>query len=76
MFGGEFIHHPDKVNYMAYPRAMALSEIGWSPAEKKNYADFRERLAGCLAELDRQGVTFRIPEPIGWIKLLLEAVTR
>ena len=43
---GEFIHHPDKVNYMAYPRAMALSEIGWSPAEKKNYADFRERLAG------------------------------
>ena len=68
---GEFIHHPDKVNYMAYPRAMALSEIGWSPAEKKNYADFRERLAGCLAELDRQGVTFRIPEPIGWDKAIV-----
>ena len=50
---------------------MALSEIGWSPAEKKNYADFRERLAGCLAELDRQGVTFRIPEPIGWDKAIV-----
>lgn len=68
---GEFIHHPDKMNYMTYPRAMALSEIGWSPAEKKDYASFRERLAGCLAELDRQKITFRIPEPIGWNKVVI-----
>lgn len=65
----EFIHHPDKANYMAYPRAIALSEIGWSPAAKKNYISFINRLAACLAELDRKGVTFRIPEPIGLDKV-------
>lgn len=63
---GEFIHHPDKANYMAYPRAMALAEIGWSFADKKDYDGFRKRLSGCLVDLDREGVTFRIPEPIGW----------
>ena len=62
----EFIHHPDKVEYMAYPRALALSEVGWSPAGKKDYADFCRRLSVCLADLDRMGVVFRIPEPIGW----------
>lgn len=46
MFGENLYIIHDKVNYMAYPRAMALSEIGWSPAEKKNYADFRERISG------------------------------
>lgn len=51
---------------MTYPRAIALSEIAWSSADKKDYASFQKRLPACLAELDRQGVTFRIPEPIGW----------
>ncbi|WP_300704469.1 family 20 glycosylhydrolase [Bacteroides sp.] len=68
---GEFVHHPDKANYMAYPRAIALSEIGWSPIEKKDYASFSKRLSSCLADLDRQGVTFRIPEPIGWDKAVV-----
>lgn len=62
----EFIHRPDKVEYMAYPRAIALAEIAWSPAGKKDYASFTERLPARLADLDKQGVTFRIPEPFGW----------
>lgn len=69
---GEFIHHPDKVSYMAYPRAMAMAETAWSPAKKKNYADFCKRLASCLADLDRQGITFRIPEPIGWNQAVVD----
>lgn len=69
---GEFIHHPDKVNYMTYPRAMALAEIGWSPAGKKDYISFSQRLAGCLADLDRRGIVFRIPEPIGWNRAIVQ----
>ncbi len=64
----EFIHHPKKVEYMAYPRGIALAEIGWSPASKKNYDSFRERLAGRLADLEKKEVAFRIPEPIGYDK--------
>ncbi len=63
---GEFIHQENHVDYMAYPRALALSEIGWSPISKKDYDSFLKRLPARLKQLDKQWVTFRIPEPQGW----------
>jgi hexosaminidase len=30
--------------YMTWPRAAALAEIGWSPAERRDFADFQRRL--------------------------------
>jgi hexosaminidase len=60
----EYISTEQHMDYMVYPRALALAEIGWSPREKKNYADFTARLASTLARLDKQGVSFRIPEPL------------
>jgi hexosaminidase len=36
--------------YMTWPRAAALAEIGWSPAERRDFADFQRRLP---LELDR-----------------------
>jgi hexosaminidase len=61
----EFIHDEDKVNYMTYPRALAVAEIGWSPLAKKNYSVFLNKLKERLAWLDKMGVGFRIPEPAG-----------
>lgn len=40
----EYMHSGDKVEYMAYPRASALSEITWSPRAKRNWTDFWRRL--------------------------------
>ena len=40
----EYIHSGEKAEYMAYPRASALSEVTWSPKEKRNWDDFWERL--------------------------------
>ena len=39
----EYIPTPEQAEYMLYPRAFALSEVAWSPAEGKDYADFRQR---------------------------------
>jgi len=40
----EYMEYPSKVEYMIFPRVAALSEIQWSPKEKKNWIDFQKRL--------------------------------
>jgi hexosaminidase len=60
----EYIETPDKVEYMAFPRMLALSEVLWSRKEDRNYQDFYERMLATLPRLEKQGVAFRIPPPI------------
>ncbi len=40
----EYISNPRKVEYMVFPRMTALSEVLWSPKEKRNWKDFEQRL--------------------------------
>jgi len=61
----EYIKTPEHVDYMAYPRALALAELTWSPLAARNWADFSKRLPAALARLGALGVNYRIPEPIG-----------
>ncbi|MCE7961482.1 MAG: beta-N-acetylhexosaminidase [Acidobacteria bacterium ACB1] len=61
----EYLKKPENVEYMAFPRLLALSEVLWTQPANKNYADFKRRLASNLARLDEQNVNYRIPEPGG-----------
>jgi hexosaminidase len=61
----EFMKTPAQVEYMAYPRALAMAEVTWSPAEARDPADFERRLAARLQRLEALGVNFRIPEVSG-----------
>jgi len=55
-----------KVEYMLYPRLMALAEIAWTPLEKKDSVSFfEERLPKHLAVLDKTDKIYRVPGPIG-----------
>lgn len=40
----EYMKYPSKVEYMIFPRMSALSEVLWSPKEKKNWKEFEKRL--------------------------------
>jgi len=40
----EYMATEKQVEYMVYPRAIALAEIAWSPKQKRNYQNFVERL--------------------------------
>lgn len=40
----EYMENQHKVDYMVFPRMTALSEALWTPAEKKDYQDFINRL--------------------------------
>ncbi|WP_064746712.1 family 20 glycosylhydrolase [Lysobacter antibioticus] len=53
------------VEYMVFPRLLALAEVGWTPQTERDYADFERRLRGQFPHLDRQGVGYRIPAPHG-----------
>ena len=55
----EYISTPKKAEYMAFPRACALSEVVWTPTEKKNYKNFIDRLDIHLKRLDILDVNFR-----------------
>lgn len=40
----EYIDSEEHVEYMIFPRLCALAEVVWTPAEQKNWIDFRTRL--------------------------------
>jgi hexosaminidase len=61
----EFIPDQQMLDYMVWPRALALSEIAWSQPGKKNYRRFMRKLPLELARMSYAGVNFRIPEPAG-----------
>ncbi len=60
----EYLSNNDIQDYRLYPRALALSEIGWSPKENKNFDNFTQRLDNdaCI-RLKEHKVNFHIPLP-------------
>lgn len=56
---GEYISTPEHLEYMAYPRAAALAEVGWSPKALKDYESFLVRLRHHLKRLHVRGVNYR-----------------
>ncbi len=54
----EYISTPEKAEYMAYPRAVALAEINWVPQGPKNFEDFAVRLKEHLKRLDYLKVNY------------------
>ncbi|MDN3588707.1 family 20 glycosylhydrolase [Pedobacter aquatilis] len=62
----EYIKTPEKAENHAFPRILALSEIAWSPVERKDLKNFsEERLPNHLANLDKKGWNLWVPTPIG-----------
>ncbi|MCL2123481.1 MAG: beta-N-acetylhexosaminidase, partial [Desulfovibrionaceae bacterium] len=54
----EFIETPEQLARMAFPRAYALAEAAWTQPRRKDYNDFRCRLALWLERFPGPGYTF------------------
>ena len=52
----EHIRTEDRLQWMAFPRAAAVAEVGWSPAERLDYADFHRRLERARGWYDAIGL--------------------
>ncbi len=67
----EYMKTPEKVEYMVFPRLLALAEVAWTQQDTKNFADFTNRLNYQFERLDKQNVNYRIPEPEGLTNVVL-----
>ena len=54
----EYLSTPEKVEYMVFPRTIALSEAIWSSSVNKNYDDFINRLEIFNKRLDAMNVNY------------------
>ncbi|WP_431108532.1 beta-N-acetylhexosaminidase [Winogradskyella poriferorum] len=54
----EYIPNENHLEYMAFPRMLALSEVVWSQPEHKNYKDFVSRLENFHQRLDALGINY------------------
>lgn len=63
----EWIPSMDRMEYMITPRMVAVSELGWCAADKRNdYPAFEGKLLGHFSRFDRMGVNYRIPDLKGF----------
>lgn len=58
----EYIPTSEQVEYMSYPRAVAIAEVVWSHPEERDYDAFEARLKKHLPYLKAMGVNYR---PLG-----------
>jgi hexosaminidase len=54
----EYIKYPSKLEYMIFPRMVALAEALWTPKSNKNWKDFERRLPVILSRLDKAAINY------------------
>ncbi|MFI3280041.1 MAG: family 20 glycosylhydrolase [Rikenellaceae bacterium] len=59
----EYMYEPEIVEYQAYPRALALSEVGWSKTANKDLDGFCRRLDNAYVRLDAHDINYYIAQP-------------
>ncbi len=54
----EYIKNSNKVEYMIFPRMIALAEVLWSPKAKRNWKDFEKRLPVIFTGLSKNKINY------------------
>ena len=54
----EYIPTPEHMQYMAFPRAFAIAETGWTPDRLKDFEDFIARLEVLKKRYDAIGINY------------------
>lgn len=52
----EYIPTPEHLEYMMFPRALAVAEIGWTPQEKRDWQNFKPRVNAHIPVLQQMGL--------------------
>ena len=62
----ELVHTDAAADNRLWPRLAAVAEVAWSPAPRREYAGFRQRMGALRPHLDALGIRYH-PEPdLGW----------
>ena len=63
---GETVRNLSEVQYMVFPRLIALSEVGWTPQAARDYDGFLPRLAAQGPRLTLAGTNFYPTPEVPW----------
>ena len=61
----EYCGDGEIMEYMIYPRLLALSELTWAQLGQRDFNDFTRRLSNAEVRLDLHGINYHIPMPEG-----------
>ena len=61
----EYIATPAQVEFMAFPRTLALAEVAWTDTAARDWDDFARRLRAHYPRLDAMGLRYRVPPVAG-----------
>ena len=61
----EYVPTPEHVEYMLYPRTLALAEVAWSAPERKSWPDFYARALKAVTDLQAKGYHTTTPYASG-----------
>jgi hexosaminidase len=56
----EYLPNFERLEYMTYPRMLALAETAWSPLEVQDYDDFNKRLQEHYPRMDTRGINYAL----------------
>jgi len=63
---GETVRNLSEVQYLVFPRLIALSEVGWTPQAARDYGGFLPRLAAQGPRLTLAGTNFYPTPEVPW----------
>ncbi|MEY4585713.1 MAG: hypothetical protein RIT05_131 [Bacteroidota bacterium] len=52
----EYMKNEEKIAYMIFPRIAALSELLWTPLDKKNWTEFEKKISPLLKRYEQWGI--------------------
>ncbi|NJQ02522.1 family 20 glycosylhydrolase [Streptomyces sp. PLAI1-29] len=62
----ETLETGDDIEFMAFPRLPGIAELGWSPADALDWADYRQRIATHGPRWEALGINYHRSPQIPW----------
>jgi len=62
----ETITNMDEIEYMVFPRLPGIAEIGWTSAQKRDWNEYRERLARHGERFNAMGIDYYPSKLVPW----------
>jgi hexosaminidase len=64
----ETVTNIDEIEYMAFPRLPGIAEIGWTPADKRDWNEYRERLGRHGERFTAMDIDYYPSKLVPWIE--------
>jgi hexosaminidase len=63
----ETVTNMDEIEYMVFPRLPGIAEIGWTPALKRDWNEYKERLGSHGERFTVMGIDYYPSKLVPWI---------